>query len=483
MPSLKLPPALQKLVSALQRLVDRLDLPAHPVASRRACVAALVLVTLLICNALLGWALIPCGSKTDLVWQDYHALQELDTVVTGSECAQQSIDPSVLDATLGSHSFNLGTPNQSLACSYAALQSAIDDWHVRHAILCLDYDTLFEEPSAQDDIAFLTYKKQQESPLRALRDTVDLMGSDYYLSRHFSLTRLFPWAYNHVPLTAEGVSTNIENRLTGNVHAAARSYAKLTGDTSWDYERTGFVGLRGSLKGECTHRYDYAPHKDDEVKADVVESLLRIFELCAQNDVKLYVVVPPTAASVLIANAEAYPERMGALQELAAQHGATFFDLNLAKPDVLKLDGSELSDLTHLSAAGAANASTALAKLIVADESNGDVYDSLYSYDADGWRSYLASVTYVDSVDYTVTRRNGNALIEAKARTGSQGTVMYQFETRSSQGGTWKVARAWDLSPSFELRLPANKSVELRLSARTLQNEEAIRWVKGVVAR
>lgn len=454
----------------------------HSVAKRATSTLALTFAILLALNALLSWILTPYGSKTNLAWHDYRELTALDTIVVGSSYAQNSIDPGILDATLGSQTFNLGTPDQSLDNSYVALQSAIDDWHIRRAILCMEYDTLFNEPVAQSEISFISYKQQREPLYQVLRDEFSLMSSDYFFSRHYSLTCLFPWAYNHVPITPESIANNIDNRLKGDIHATASNYAQQTDDESWDY-KNGFIGLNSTLHGACTHRYNYAPYKDKEINANTWWSLQRILDLCASNGVALYIVAPPTNVSTLIANGQTYPERMGAVRERATQGGAIFFDLNLAKPETPALDGNELSDLTHLTAAGAAKTSEALAGLIRDAEAGIDTSGSFYSYDDDAWNDYLDSIQYVGSVDFTVTRDNGNTIVEAKAISGPTSTVMYQFETRSPQGGSWTVARTWALSPSFDLRLNETKSIEVRVSARTLQYGNVVKWVKGIVSR
>jgi len=452
------------------------------VAKRAASTLALTLVILLALNALLCWTLTPYGSKTNLAWHDYRKLSALDTIVVGSSYAQNSINPSELDAVLGSQSFNLGTPDQSLDNSYVALQSAIDDWHIKRAVLCMEYDTLYSEPIAQSEISFISYKQQQEPLSQALQDQLSLMSNDYFFSRHYSLTCLFPWAYNHVPITPDGIASNINDHLQGDIHAAASSYAQRTDGDSWDYNE-GFIGLNTTLHGACTHRYDYAPYKDEEIKHDTWWTLQRICDLCSNNGVKLYIVAPPTAVSSLIANGEAYSKRMGAVQELATQTGATFFDLNLAKLETLPLDGSELSDLIHLSADGAARTSVALASLIRDTEAGLDTSGSFYPYNEDGWNEYFASIQYVGSVDYSVKRNHGSILLEAKALTGSSNTIMYQFETRSPEGGTWTLARTWDLSSSLDLRLNETKSMEVRVSARTLQRGDIVKWVTGIVTK
>jgi len=444
-------------------------------------IASLVAVLVAV-NALASWMFIPYGSKAGLVWHDYGELTSLNTVMVGPY-AQNSVNPRTLDAALGSESFNLGTPSQSLNNAYQALQKAIEDWHIERAIVCIEYDALFEKPVAQEDIAFITHKQEQESLVQVARDQASLMFSDFFLSSHYSLSCIFPWTYNHVPFTFKDVSANIENRLEGNVHAAARSYAALVNDAPWTYDNTGFVGLTNTLSGECTHGFDYAPHKDDEISGDTLHTLMRICGLCVQNGVKLYVVVPPVCASSLVNNGESYLQRMGSVQELLEKWGCTYFDLNMIKPNLLEFNGDELSDLSHLTATAADEVSTALAELIRKAEAGEDVYDSLFAYDESGWNEYLLSIKYVDSLDFEAKRYNGSVYVEAKPVTGTQSTVMYQLETRTSKEGRWEVVRPWDLSPTFELDLTDLKSLEFRISAKSLQCADTIRSVTGLATQ
>ena len=454
----------------------------HTAAKRRLCVIASLVAVLCVLNALASWMFIPYGSRAGLVWSDYSELTSLNTVTVGPY-AQNSVNPRVLDAALESESFNLGTPSQSLNNAYQALQKAIEDWHIERAIVCIEYDSLFEKPVAQEDISFIAHKQEREPFDQAVRDQASLMFSDFFVSHHYSLSCIFPWAYNHVPFTFEDVSANIENRLEGNVHAAARNYASRIHDVPWTYDNTGFVGLTNELSGECTHGFDYAPHKDDEVSGDTLHTLMRICGLCVQNGVRLYVAVPPISASSVVNNGTSYLQRMSSVQELLEKWGCTFFDLNLVKPSLLEFNGDELSDLNHLTATAADEVSTALAELIRKAEAGEDVYDSLFRYDEDGWNEYLSSIKYVDSVDFDAKRYDGNVYVEAKPLTGTQNTVMYQLETRTSKEGRWEVVRAWDLSPTFELDLADAKTLEFRISAKSLQCADTIRSVTGLATQ
>lgn len=454
----------------------------HPVARRRLAVAALLAALLLAINAAIGWVLVPYGGKTELVWHDYRELTSLDTVVIGSSFAQHSVSPRALDDTLGSDSYNLGTPAQSLINTREALATAIDDWHVGRAIYCFEYDTFFEDQWANAAIAFTKYKCEGEPLPQVLRDVGNLVFSDFFFSRHYSLTCAFPWSYEHVPLTWEAVSTNVSNRLNGNIYEAARRYAQITDGHVWDYERTGFVGLRLELDGECVHGFDYSTFEDREFIANNVEYLRQICELCRQNGVQFYMVAPPTAASTLIQYGDAYPQHMTQLKEIVEQAGGVFLDLNLAMPDVLTLDGSDICDLAHLSSDGAKKTSEALGHLLSRIEAGEDVSSSFFSYDKDGWQDYLASVDYVDSVEYEAVEKGDAMVYEASTCTGTQSVVEYLFETRKSADDDWAVAQDWGPDSSYEVA-PGDGATQIRISARTQQNPSVVRWVEGDVGQ
>lgn len=447
------------------------------VAGRRAVVLVALVATLLALNAAIGWLFVPFGGKTELVWHDYRQLTSLDTVVIGSSFAQHSVSPHELDATLGSDSFNLGTPAQSLINTREALATAIEDWHVKRAILCFEYDTFFEDQWANAAIAFTEYKCEGEPVPQVLRDVGNLVFSDFFFSRHYSLTCAFPWSYEHVPLTWEAVSTNVSNRLNGNIYEAARRYAQITDGHVWDYERTGFVGLRLELEGKCVHGFDYSTFEDREFIPNNLEYLRQICELCQQNGVKLYMVAPPTAASTLIQYGDAYPQHMLQLKDIVEKSGGVFLDLNLARPDVMTLDGTDICDLAHLSSDGARKTSEVLGRLLRRIEAGEDVSGSFFSYDEDGWREYLASVTYVDSVEYEVVEQDGAMTFEARACTGTQSTVEYAFDVRASEEDDWTVARDWGVESTFEIPLDARETPQVRIRARTQQNPNVMRWV------
>lgn len=449
----------------------------HPVARRRLTVAVLLVALLLAINAAINWVLVPFGGKTELVWHDYRQLSSLDTVVIGSSFAQHSVSPRTLDASLGSDSFNLGTPAQSLNNTRDALATAIEDWHVRRAIYCFEYDTFFEDQWANAAIAFTKYKSEGEPVPQVLRDVGNLVFSDFFFTRHYSLTCAFPWSYEHVPLSVRGISTNVENRLGGDIYKAAASYAQLTDGHVWDYERTGFVGLRLELDGKCVHGFDYSTFEDREFISNNLEYLRQILALCQQNGVTFYMVAPPTAASTLIQYGDAYPQHMTQLKEIVEQAGGVFLDLNLAKPDVMTFDGTDICDLAHLSSDGARKTSEALGHLLGRIEAGEDVSGSFFSYDENEWREYLASVTYVDSVEYEVVEQDGAMTFEASACTGTQSVVEYAFDVRASDEDEWAVAQDWSASSSFELAAGTGETPQVRVRARTQQNPTVVRWV------
>ena len=76
------------------------------------------------------------------MWSGFRGKSTTDLVFVGTSQAECAINPSIINASLGTHSYNMATNMQSLSCSFDAIKTAFREKNVKKAVLCIDIDIL-----------------------------------------------------------------------------------------------------------------------------------------------------------------------------------------------------------------------------------------------------------------------------------------------------------------------------------------------------
>ena len=425
--------------------------PRKPRAPRHGWHRALeviVIVALIIgANVLITLGFELYSSLANVMWDEYRAAasENIDTVIVGSSTGQRSFDPSVLDTTLGSTTFNMATPAQELDDSYTAAKQAIEDHHVKRVILALDYESISTVKWPGSHVAFARAKMAGEPLPQAVADYWGLLTSSSFFDGADSICALFPWGYNHVELDAEHIATNFNDRMSGTapVQAAERVM------DGWTYYGNGYGNYDGVL--------DYSTARDrlsvtEEGPADFdqqgLDWIQNICDLCRENDVQLVVVVTPRPAFNVLAYGEKYPEQMSRLQQVVEQAGGTFLDANLAKGGWYEPRETDFYDGEHLNHDGAARFSQAFASALRALDAGGSTSILTYSYDQ--WDQYLASIDDISAVTSTSCMEDNNTVVKATAYTGSNVQVEYRFSLVAADGTT-TLLQDWSTSDTCSI--------------------------------
>lgn len=425
--------------------------PRKPRAPRHGWHRALeviVIVALIIgANVLITLGFELYSSLANVMWDEYRAAasENIDTVIVGSSTGQRSFDPSVLDTTLGSTTFNMATPAQELDDSYTAAKQAIEDHHVKRVILALDYESISTVKWPGSHVAFARAKMAGEPLPQAVADYWGLLTSSSFFDGADSICALFPWGYNHVELDAEHIATNFNDRMSGTapVQAAERVM------DGWTYYGNGYGNYDGVL--------DYSTARDrlsvtEEGPADFdrqgLDWIQNICDLCRENDVQLVVVVTPRPAFNVLAYGEKYPEQMSRLQQVVEQAGGAFLDANLAKGGWYEPRETDFYDGEHLNHDGAARFSQAFASALQALDAGGSTSILTYSYDQ--WDQYLASIDDISAVTSTSCMEDNNTVVKATAYTGSNVQVEYRFSLVAADGTT-TLLQDWSTSDTCSI--------------------------------
>ena len=86
-------------------------------------------------NLLLSYFLVKANGPSEVMWKDFRKTEKIDTVYLGSSFSQMTFNPYIIDENTGWNSFNMGTPGQPLDQTKEALTAAIQEKHIKRAVL------------------------------------------------------------------------------------------------------------------------------------------------------------------------------------------------------------------------------------------------------------------------------------------------------------------------------------------------------------
>ena len=447
---------------------------------RRVCALGLLLLGIAACNALLTLAFVPYGSKSELAWTDYAKESEIDCVIVGTSTSMRNIDPRILDERLGTKSFNLATPSQMLDESYVAVRTAYEDHGITRVILGLSHSQLLRSAKPNPGSPFMYERSRVVSAQQHLEGVGYLLFNSRAIEEPSSLNMPFPWVSGMVSGSVDAVVKNAKMKLDGtSLYEAAK--ANEPGVT---YCGKGFCGKTKKLNFNGSDAQSYfAQQRRDDVgvsagKADSIDParervLADLCDYCTQHNIELVAVAPPLASFNIIEYGSDYFALGSRAKELVESHGCHYYDINLAKPELFAYSEAYFSDAEHLNFEGATAFTTSLCKLVRAQEA-GENVASLF---LGGEDAYLASIDTISCVFAETSCSQDGVEVTARALTGSNVEVEYQFCVRGDDD-SWKEVRGWSKDPVATL-LPANGrrgTFAIRINARRVGSHDVERY-------
>ena len=414
----------------------------------------------------LSFALCPYGGLSETIWSEYRETpaETIDTVFLGSSYGHRDIDPARVDEALGSSSFNLSTPGQTLASSHQALQRVAENPSLKRVVLCAGFETFAEKPNVSASIAFTQAMVQGDPLPEALGEYLRLVVfNPAYLGNGSSVAALFPWTYSRVPLTPAGIAGNIENRLRC---ATPREAAPIL-DPNITFAGRGFATYEGasdmslSLGRTAAERYGATGASDENLAA--VDAMAR---LCAGKGIDFVLLITPRPAQELLSRGEAYPLEMARVQAVVEAAGGTFIDFAMADPAFYEPAPSELYDYEHLNLAGAERFSSLLGAQLAQD----DPHAGLIPYDA--WSTFAEAEHVYNFVSLDAAYGAGTLTATASDFAVPGQSVEYRFTVRDYATGEEIVDTGFTASPALETSVQGYKTLVVRVDARIVGSEQ-----------
>lgn len=401
-----------------------------------ACVVALLAAF----NYVMTFALEPYGSKSEVMWQEYRAQGDADLVYVGTSRTERSFDPAVIDKELGTHSYNMGTPNQAMEEALIGVQTAYRDYGIKQVVVGLDYYMLADTTALNMGSAYL----RQRSRVVPATDSISALG--YFVAKGAavstdSLNWPLPWLSNTAELTLGTIKKNMKMKTDGTtvVEAAAVNEPgwKYFGQGYGNYKKSmDYDGEKAILDKELSGLTEFNPVK--------VQTFKELCDFCKANNIELTVVGIPQPAYNIMDDVQTYMNWQTQVEQLVEPYGLTYYNMGMAKPELLDIKPDMFADSQHLNKAGGEAFSKAFAKLMKMQDA-GQATDSLF-YTVD---EYPKTLEYVGLVSAEATCVAGGIRIDAQATVGPGIQVEYRYLEYKKKSKDYKVLNDWSDQASF----------------------------------
>ena len=431
-----------------------------------------VLAAAALLNVVLSLALEPYGSKSQVIWGDYAATEQkgetVDTVLVGSSFIHNGIDPAALDAALGSSSYNLASPSQSIEESFVAVKTAYEDFGIRRAILGISITELHRSSANNPASPYLRERAQAVGWADTAATIAGQLFSPDTLKSSVSLNCLFPWVGNHVDPNPSAIGQNLSMRLSSMPAAEAATVQ----DPSWTYVGRGFGQYSTAYNPDTDLGFyftkDFIESDDGTLDPNRARTLEQMCDYCTENGIELIAVGVPMPDNNIEYYGDRYFGQYDMISSLLAEHGVPYYDFNLAKPEIFEAQPEYFADYAHLNGAGAAAFGTALGTFL-ADPSNSGEPDAFYTQ-----QEYWDSLEGISGLLVDAQTAEGGTLARCQALTGPRDAdrIEYRMLLRD-ENGDWQCVRDWDAEPDYLYERSEHGLFDIRVETRLTGSDAA----------
>lgn len=410
-------------------------------------------------DAFMTFALEPYGSKSQLMWNDYRQEGQLDLVFIGDSVSVHSFNPKFVNSELGAKSFNMSTPGQMMEESFMALRSAVEEKGAKIIVYGFEFCNAQNDEFPNPSRAFIRYKDEND-PVAFTKDALYCLADQRCFTGKESINWLFPWIDNHVKFDLHAIEKNMQMKLSGTtVYDAA-----AVNEKGWKYYGCGYGNIETRLDyNEGSSEIYSDVYEDTAFDSRKLQTLADMCDYCENAGVDLLVVVPPMPVFNIFDRGKDYFDLSSQARDLVTSHGGEYYDLNMAKPDLLNVEDTSLyADYQHLNKTGANAASNAFLKIMNAREAGDDVDGMFYARN-----EYMAAHDYVDLLRVEASAEDGYIDIAALPLASTDASLEYQMLVRDSEtNGDWRVVRDWSGDARCRLAVEGHDTCDVRVNVR-----------------
>lgn len=359
------------------------------VLQKGALAAAFVLLTVILLAAARFLLVDDVHSYSRVMLQEMYAQAgEIDTLFLGSSHCYRSVDPAVVDETLGTHSFNAGSSQQLPDGSYYMLREAAEENPLKTVYLEMFYTGYNQSASRDVPMAcyLLTDYMRWNSPNR-YRYLWEMGGTAAFADL------LLPARHGIASLGS--LPDLWKAKLTDGYEPGNYTYVTYP-EEGERYAGNGFVYTVGAGRDGYATLLDVNPQYP--LSEFGWKNLTRITAFCEENNIRLVLFAAPLP-SAYVSNTADYQAYVDALRKFAQEHHTVYWDFSLYRnPKAMDLGGGDFSDAHHLNGVGAEKFTAVLCEVIARDMAGEDV-----------------SSLFCDTVDEKLTEYADNTIFMADA--------------------------------------------------------------------
>lgn len=334
-------------------------------------------------NQILSFVLIPIGGASEMMWNDYYEMEDLDTLYVGSSVCLRTFNPYILDEKLGTNSFNMGTPSQPIDLTYLAIKTAIEEHDIERVIYGFGYFNLTTLNSQQSEAAFLQARNQKEDLFSRIMSNGSYIFAKENIGKSRSLNFIFPWVYNHVPFHMGDIKKNILGKLQGK----SERENFMVNDEVRTYVGRGFGYYNGVVDYNAKEQENSKMYYYGEFFQEALDEMDAICDLCEENNIELIIVNTPRPTFDILCYGEEYYDIYLELKNYFSDRNVSYYDFNFAKEEIFKSKPEYFFNFEHMNKEGADAFSEAFAVFMQKYENGENLEKYFYN-----WDEYLETV-------------------------------------------------------------------------------------------
>lgn len=381
-------------------------------------------------NHLLGNALEDISSAKTFV-NELNAYEsegeQIDLVFVGGSRVEMTFAPDVFEEKLElNRVINAGSFQQSLEGSYYQLKDLIDRFHPRYAVLGISGQALSEPDNEQADL-FVMRKISPSTRALFLLECKDTIAQITIPMKVFRYRYYFANLLSKAPELLREVFT--QDQTNSN---APRKHRFTYGTNSME---DGNISIHNPIIFE-----------ESEFDPRNVEYLDRIVELCAENNVQLFITTAPTSMMRIYCS-EDYQRIVDYYTDYAESHGLIYQNLSYLRDRESFLPDSKMTDYNHVNGEGAYLVSELYAEILKANIAGEDVSNYFYA----SLDELKESVHRIVAVGANIETSPENTITIQMISLHNDDVVPQYQVLLATDGENFEVIMDWAESDTFEL--------------------------------
>ena len=388
----------------------------------------------------INYLVFPATSYTRIQFHDLYEKydeENIDLLFLGTSHAYRGFDCRIFDEALNMESYNFGTSMQTVSASYYLLKEILKTNTPKTVVFELTYSCFnIKDRNPKKNVIISQYMKPSLNKLEFLMNEYELEDIFY---------GLYPAYAFRENLKAETLGETLQKKMSPEY--LAYDPAATVSKTEW-MEYKGFVYTDKALSRYGIGRMDPDPFVESNLDPKYLEALYKIIYLCRQKGVEIvFVTMPSPKASLLeLGN---YDQVCDYMNGIAEKHQIPYYNFNLLREDVLKLENLDFYDSHHVNGEGARKVSEVFAQILKEKEA-GTL--NLQDYFYDNWSDVLATITDVEHAYMSVTADEENYYLTGHAYSGVENAEYeYAFWLIDETDGSYKKLRGWSKVPFYAM--------------------------------